>query len=286
MSEHRCLKPQNPLVRPQAFNMRLRAQGLGKTITALALVLKTRGLEPELTGVDVCRRQDGSGRDVAFYTGERHLFGKLDAALISSNDEPAHKAQPPCAGESKNVLLSPTVSRRLSGIAPEHAEGSAPDPPPRQRSVPCSGSIGKADATAASTVHVASHEVAPAVTSQPDSPRQIEQLQQGIAADSLPNGTAAPLDVEEEPAHPPKRRRLSRSRKPSVSAVPEHHQLGNTAKTVDVRDCLKDKLFSDGAAEVERVQWVQCDRCGKWRLLDPDYKVSTRSTAGLLGELS
>ena len=45
------------------------AQGLGKTITALALILKTRGLEPALPGTDVCRRRDGSGRDVAFYTG-------------------------------------------------------------------------------------------------------------------------------------------------------------------------------------------------------------------------
>ena len=44
-------------------------QGLGKTITALALILKMRGLEPALPKVEVCRRRDGSGREVAFYAG-------------------------------------------------------------------------------------------------------------------------------------------------------------------------------------------------------------------------
>ncbi len=44
-------------------------QGLGKTITALALILKTRGLEPALPNEEVCRRRDGSGHEVAFYTG-------------------------------------------------------------------------------------------------------------------------------------------------------------------------------------------------------------------------
>ena len=49
-------------------------QGLGKTITALALILKTRGLQPELAEVEVCRRRDGSGREVAFYTGDKQLM--------------------------------------------------------------------------------------------------------------------------------------------------------------------------------------------------------------------
>ena len=45
-------------------------QGLGKTITALALVLKTRGLQPVLPDVAVTRQRDGGGRHVAFYSGE------------------------------------------------------------------------------------------------------------------------------------------------------------------------------------------------------------------------
>ena len=57
-------------------------QGLGKTITALALILKTRGLEPALPDVEVCRRRDGSGRDVAFYTGEQATVQRAEPFIL------------------------------------------------------------------------------------------------------------------------------------------------------------------------------------------------------------
>ena len=83
--------------------------------------------------------------------------------------------------------------------------------------------------------------------------------------------SAPALVIEaEEPARSSKRRRLS-TRTKQAAAVPEQHQHGEI--TTPVKATPADKEFSDEDMTVERLQSVQCDRCSKWRLIDPNDKV-------------
>ena len=171
-----------------------------------------------------------------------------------------------CAGESKNVLLSPTVSRRLSGIAPDMGVSSATSTSPRRSSVSYSGSLGTTATALATSGRLADHQQELAAPLQPGS-----LPPDASAAGTVPDGVAATPAAENEPAQRPKRRRLERSPVSSAAAVPVHrHQEGKAVAA----DGLEDKPFSDGGAIIERLQSVQCDRCGKWRLVEPHYQVS------------
>jgi hypothetical protein len=177
------------------------------------------------------------------------------------------KRNPHGAGERKNVLLSPMVSRRLSGFAPEVAVSSEHSPPPCRSSISRSdGRICSTAAASAVTGHIAAQTTGSAVPVQPAS----GLLPEDSTAATVPDSLAEAAAVEDEPAPPAKRRRRTCG-VTSAAAVPVPHHHGSQAKAA-YRPV--DKLFSDGAAKVERLQWVHCDRCGKWRLLDPHYQAS------------
>ena len=174
---------------------------------------------------------------------------------------------PRCAGESKNVLLSPTVSRRLSGIAPELAASSENMPSPRRSSVSRSGGRGSAAGASAVTSHNATQpKETAALPPQPGNSFPPEDSAAAMGPDSLAEAPAA----VDNPAPPAKRRRRNSGVTSTVAVPVPHHHRGQAGAAVG----SVDKPFSDKAAKVERLQWVQCDRCGKWRLLEPHYQAS------------
>ena len=94
-----------------------RLQGLGKTITALALILKTRGLEPALPGEEVSRRRNGSGREVAFYTGGHDAGRTLGAVCIrSAMLPPTPQSLRNCFREIQRCRQASFTGRDLRGI--------------------------------------------------------------------------------------------------------------------------------------------------------------------------
>ena len=63
--------------------------------------------------------------------------------------------------------------------------------------------------------------------------------------------------------------------------MPLHHELGDGKRTPG-NGAPTDKPFDDEVVTLERLQSVQCDRCSKWRLVDPDYKVRVCSGGRVL----
>jgi len=82
-----------------------------------------------------------------------------------------------------------------------------------------------------------------------------------------------PLGTPEEPARRSKRRRLSSGAEKTAAVLAQHQS--SDLKAAD-RIPPVDKAFSDEVVTLERMQSVQCDRCGNWRAVDPDYRVRAR----------
>ncbi len=175
------------------------------------------------------------------------------------------------------MLLSPTTSRRLSGGAPAVRRSNSARPfYGRRSSASHSGGIAAgpkpaaAQAVAAMSVTVAgAPEPRPAASGMDEARPEAADDAEAARVDFAKSPLAAP----EEPARRSKRRRLSSSAA-KAEAVPVQHQGGDVKITGTPAPA--DKPFSDEVVTLERMQSVQCDRCSKWRVVDPDYQVRAR----------
>ena len=177
------------------------------------------------------------------------------------------------------MLLSPTTSRRLSsgGVpAMRRSSGGARSSFGRRGSASISSGIATGPKSATlEAVDALSTTPGPAAAPEPQTAASESDKAILEAADDA-NGAhtgmitpTAPASAE-QPARRSKRRRLS-SAAVQAAAVPAQHQQGGDVQMAEPAD----KPFDDEVGTLEQMQSVQCDRCGKWRVVDPNYKVRT-----------
>ena len=175
------------------------------------------------------------------------------------------------------MLLSPATSRRLSGSVPALGRSGSRSSFGRQGSA--SRPRGASESTAHEVPGAASSPAADETPQTPISeafPTDVQSPDASDGAVNVQNSVVAagePVAVD-EPARQSKRRRLS-SRTTKVAATPVQHQ--EVIAKMSLIAAPADKLFDNDMVTMERMQSVQCDRCGKWRLVDPDLQVRAHS---------
>ena len=206
------------------------AQGLGKTITALSLILSTRGVRPKpLPGTAAQTVTDRKGRQACYYLADPESKPAAHAAAIGSSRRSGREAQPvrrfeaeagmPKAARPKDAAISGRTLRCRHGGSSTLAGQPMADPAAQKEQGSAAGAmLGAPQAPADAVITAGSSQQRAALEWEGSGPRTKRQKQ-------------------EEPDH---------------DMMKETVGLGKLQSQKD---------------KVARTSWVQCNICNKWRSL-------------------
>ena len=206
------------------------AQGLGKTITALSLILSTRGVRPKpLPGTAAQTVTDRKGRQACYYLADPESKPAVHAAAIGSSRRSGRDSQP--------VRRFEAEAGTTKAARPKHAASSGPTTRSRHGSSSALAGQPVADPAA----HKEQSSTAGAVPGPPQAPADAAvkagSLRQHAAVEGEGNGPKTKRQKQDEPGD-----------------VVESKVLG-----LGKLECQKEK--------VAWTSWVQCNICNKWRSL-------------------